>query len=369
MKVLHTEWSDGWGGQEIRIINEMLAMQGLGVEVFLACKAQSKIYQEAKKNNLQFFILPFRGNADLSTIFQLYKIIKKYNIDIINTHSGKDTWVGGIAAKLTRIKFIRTRHLSNPINKSRLNFINELADFVITTGEIVRRDMIHNNRISPEKIMSIPTGPSEKIFNPNIYKYENCRDIFNLTKDEIVIGMLAVLRRFKRHDRFLVMAKHIRDNFPQKKFKFLIAGDGPQRENIELLIQQNDLKKEVILLGHIKNQAEFLCAIDLFVMVSDSGEGVPQSLIQALMMNKKSISTNVGSVSDLFDDNNFQLIRNNSQKALNLSVKNFLLSDSNNSSSKVKCNDFVKVNFSEKVMADKILKIYKQLLNNENLSY
>jgi hypothetical protein len=23
IKVLHTEWSDGWGGQEIRIINEM----------------------------------------------------------------------------------------------------------------------------------------------------------------------------------------------------------------------------------------------------------------------------------------------------------------------------------------------------------
>ena len=26
MRVLHTEWSDSWGGQEIRIINEMIAV-------------------------------------------------------------------------------------------------------------------------------------------------------------------------------------------------------------------------------------------------------------------------------------------------------------------------------------------------------
>jgi len=31
IKVLHTEWSDGWGGQEIRIINEMLAVREKGV--------------------------------------------------------------------------------------------------------------------------------------------------------------------------------------------------------------------------------------------------------------------------------------------------------------------------------------------------
>ncbi len=34
IRVLHTEWSDGWGGQEIRIINEMVAMRELGVKVF-----------------------------------------------------------------------------------------------------------------------------------------------------------------------------------------------------------------------------------------------------------------------------------------------------------------------------------------------
>ena len=33
MKVLHTEWSDGWGGQEIRIIGEMEGVREKGIDV------------------------------------------------------------------------------------------------------------------------------------------------------------------------------------------------------------------------------------------------------------------------------------------------------------------------------------------------
>ena len=125
IRVLHTEWSDGWGGQEIRIIDEMLAIREQGVEVFLACRDHGIIKQKALEHSIPIFTLPFRGNFDITTIFGLIRIIKNHSIDIVNTHSGKDTWVGGFAAKLSSVKFIRTRHLSNPINPRRINFINE----------------------------------------------------------------------------------------------------------------------------------------------------------------------------------------------------------------------------------------------------
>ena len=56
IKVLHTEWSDGWGGQEIRIIGEMIAIRDTGLEVFLACRSHSVIKQKAKENNIKVFI-------------------------------------------------------------------------------------------------------------------------------------------------------------------------------------------------------------------------------------------------------------------------------------------------------------------------
>ena len=196
IKVLHTEWSDGWGGQEIRIINEMIALREQGVEVFLACTEHAQIKQKALDNDIKVFPLPFRGNADFKTLFGIKKIIQENQIDIVNTHSGKDTWVGGLAAKLAGVKFIRTRHLSNPIKSSRSNFINELADYIFTTGESVRLDMINNNRIKPEKIQSIPTGIDADIYDSNNFNRQTCRDLFQFKDDQIVIGIIAVLRQF-----------------------------------------------------------------------------------------------------------------------------------------------------------------------------
>jgi len=64
IRVLHTEWSDGWGGQEIRIINEMKAVRLKGVEVFLACREFSAIKDKALKNNIKVFTLAFKGNGE-----------------------------------------------------------------------------------------------------------------------------------------------------------------------------------------------------------------------------------------------------------------------------------------------------------------
>jgi glycosyltransferase involved in cell wall biosynthesis len=358
IRVLHTEWSDGWGGQEIRIIGEMLALKEQGIEVFLACRNHSQIKQKAVKNNIKVFVLPFRGNADFKTLFAIKKIIKENKIDIVNTHSGKDTWVGGFAAKLAGIKFIRTRHLSNKINPARTNFINELADYIFTTGTSVAKDMVANNRINPDKILSIPTGIDDEVFNKKNYNREDCRKNFNFEDNQIVVGIIAVLRKFKRHDRFLQMAKFVIDNNPDKNIKFIIAGDGPQKDNIIKIIDDLELGDNVVMLGHIKNVAELLTALDIFVLTSDSGEGVPQSVMQSLLMQTKTIATNAGSTSDLLSDDNFLLVDKDSQNQLNDACNNLI----NNENLISNDRNYIKDNFSKKVMVKNILKIYNDLL-------
>jgi glycosyltransferase involved in cell wall biosynthesis len=358
IKVLHTEWSDGWGGQEIRIINEMIAVREQGIEVFLACRDHAIIKQKALENNIKVFILPFKGNADFKTLFSLRKIIKEHSIDIINTHSGKDTWVGGLAAKLAGAKFIRTRHLSNRIRSSRTNFINELADYVFTTGESVRADMVKYNRINPEKIQSVPTGIDDDLFDPDKYNKQVCRGQFNIQDDEIAIGIIAVLRQFKRHDLFLKMAKTLIEQYPETKLTFLIAGDGPQKENIIDWINELDLATNVKLLGHVNQVPELLSALDIFVLSSDSKEGVPQSVMQALLMNKAVISTDSGSTQDLLYQDNFQLVETNSVNSLiNGVIYNLEREKIKNT------REFIVSNFSKGVMTKKIMNIYQELVS------
>lgn len=362
IKVLHTEWSDGWGGQEIRIINEMIAVREQGVEVFLACRDNSIIKEKAIENKIKVFILPFKGNVDFKTMFTLIKIVKEYKIDIINTHSGKDTWVGGLAAKFSGIKFIRTRHLSNKIRSSRVNFINELADFIFTTGESVKEDMIKYNRINPEKIVSIPSGIDEEIFNPNLYDKSKSKELFNMD-DSILIGNVAVLRDCKRHDNFLEIARRLIDSYKDKKFKFYIAGEGPMRDFVESKIKELSLENDVFLLGHITNVAEFLNTLDIFLFTSDEREGIPQSVMQALMMKKNVVSTNDGSTSDLYKDNNFLI----SDVDIESVFKNVCMMVENlNNKDYLKINrKFIVENFSKVASTKKIINCYNEMMTNQ----
>ncbi len=359
IRVLHTEWSDGWGGQEIRIINEMLTVRERGVEVYLACRGNSQIREKALEQGIPVFTLPFRGNTDLKTIFGLMRIIRREKIDIVNTHSGKDTWVGGLAAKLAGAKFIRTRHLSNPINPSRLNFINSLADFIFTTGESVRDEMIRNNRIDPKKILSIPTGIDERRFNPQCCDREEMRKRFGIREDDFVIGNVAVLRSFKRHDLLIQAFNELHHRFPNSLL--FIAGEGPQRSNLERLINERNLEGRIRLLGHLEDPESFLRALDLFVLSSDSKEGVPQSLIQALMMGVPSIATDVGSVRDLLKGENLYLVPPKSPESL-VEAMSELMIDSKKRASLAKSSAASMQDFTLETMTTNICKIYNDLL-------
>lgn len=360
-RVLHTEWSDGWGGQEIRIINEMILIKNTGIDVFLACRNHSIIKQKALESNIETFVLPFQGNADFKTILQLRKIILSNNINLINSHSGKDTWVAGVAAKLTGIKFIRTRHLSTPINKSRFNFINEAADYILTTGESIRNSMIEFNRINSEKIKSVPTGVNCDLFNPKKFNRKKCRDFFGLKEGEIVLGMVSVLRQFKRHDIFLKMLRSIINQNPQKKIKALIAGDGPQKNNISKLISDLNLNTNIEMLGHVENVPELINALDIFILASDSGEGVSQSLMQALVMETAVISTDVGSTRDLYDDDNFVIVDINNQEQMNEACNELVNNDSLRQRYQKRSRKYVSKHFSHKKMVEKITEVYDSL--------
>ena len=50
IKILHTEWSNGWGGQEIRILAESKNFINKGYEVIIAAQPNSELY---KKSNIE----------------------------------------------------------------------------------------------------------------------------------------------------------------------------------------------------------------------------------------------------------------------------------------------------------------------------
>jgi glycosyltransferase involved in cell wall biosynthesis len=154
------------------------------------------------------------------------------------------------------------------------------------------------------------------------------------------------------------MAKTLIEQYPETKLTFLIAGDGPQKENIIDWINELDLAANVKLLGHVNQVPELLSALDIFVLSSDSKEGVPQSVMQALLMNKAVVSTDSGSTQDLLYQDNFQLVETNSVNSLiNGVIYNLEREKIKNT------REFIVSNFSKGVMTKKIMNIYQELVS------
>ena len=58
MKIIHTEASCGWGGQEIRILEESRGLIQRGHEVSVACPAHARMAAEAARFGVPVTALP-----------------------------------------------------------------------------------------------------------------------------------------------------------------------------------------------------------------------------------------------------------------------------------------------------------------------
>ncbi len=359
MRVLHTEWSTGWGGQEIRILAEMQGLRALGVELFLACRPGAKLKAAAQKEGFAVFEIPFGGSLHLPSIWRLVRLIRTHRIEIVNTHSGKDTWNGGIAARLAGVRFVRTRHLYFKPTAMQLLWINRWADFVVTTGESLRRNMIEDSRVAPERIRSVPTGQDPAIYDLARHDRTALREQFGIAPGALAIGMLAMFRRVKGTELYLQMAETLAARHPQAVF--VIAGDGPQSDDINRFIAERGLARRILRVGYLPQTAPLLSALDVFVLPSLM-EGLPQTLVQALMLGRACVATEVGSVRELHDDN-FLLVAPGDLAALTAAVERLIVEPELRQHLSSRARASVLPRYTRDRMLKDMLEVYQTVLN------
>ncbi|GAB4420738.1 MAG: glycosyltransferase family 4 protein [Thermodesulfovibrionales bacterium] len=293
LTILHTESSDGWGGQEIRILQESLGMINRGHRIIIAAPGDSNIFSRAKDRGIEVIPVHFEKKNPLS-LLRMISIVKREGVDILNTHSSSDSWVASVAARLSRspVRIIRTRHLSTPIGRSVLSRIiyNVLPDAIITTGKQIRQAMISYNNFDGSRIFSIPTGIDLERFNP-----ERVNPAFQ--SGGFSIGMIGVLRSWKGHRYFIQSVPEILKSIPDAIF--YIVGDGPQYEDITRLIERLSLKDRVFMLGHREDIPEIIASLNMVVHPSYANEGVPQSVLQAMAMERPVVASDAGATKEV----------------------------------------------------------------------
>jgi glycosyltransferase involved in cell wall biosynthesis len=296
MRVLHTEASLGWGGQEIRLLTEAQSFAEHGHAVRLLCDPTSDIAKAAPDFGIEVETIPLTRKS-FAALGAMRRAIADWRPDIVNCHSSIDHWlaaVGRIGLK-PKPAIVRTRHISAPVSRNRPTrwLYNRGCEHVMTTSQAMVRELTADGFLVPTHVTAVPTGIDISRFTPG--EAGAARLALKIDPEAFIFGIVATLRSWKGH-RFLLDALAAQE---AEDAHLLIVGDGPQEENLRNQVAELGLGDRVTFAGRQDDVVPWLQAMDVFVLPSTDNEGVPQALLQAMACELPVIASAVGGIPEV----------------------------------------------------------------------
>jgi glycosyltransferase involved in cell wall biosynthesis len=278
-----------------------------------------------KNLGLDPIIIPeMKREIDLKNDFEAYrkmvKIIEDFKPDIVHTHASKAGTIGRLAAANMKVPvIIHTFHghvfhsyfgkMKTVMYKNIERNLARRSSTIIAISEKQKSELCLIHRIcKPEKIRVVPLGFDLSRFTENMQdKRSTFRMRYNISDDEIAIGIIGRLVPIKNHKLFIEASKIVLEK-TQQKIRLFIIGDGEDRFNIESMAR----KAEIPFIDAMTSNAvtpltftswiqeiDVACAgLDIIALTS-LNEGTPVSLIEAQAANKPIVTTNVGGIENV----------------------------------------------------------------------
>ena len=298
LRVVHTESSTGWGGQEIRILTEAEGMLSRGHEVMLLTAHSASIYDAARQRGIPALAVPIEKKRP-GALVAMVRWLRRHGAgyDVINTHSSTDSWLTAAARTWLRRAppIVRARHVSTAVGKgwaARWLYMRASAH-IVTTGEALRQQLARDNGFELSRMTSVRTGIDLDRFRP--MDQAACRRELGVDARR-ALGIVATLRDWKGHDYLLDAWARLRQRFPE--WQLLVIGDGPQRARLEGRTADEGLADSVRFVGNQDDVPKWLNSLDLFTLPSFGDEGVPQGIMQAMACGLAVVSTPVGAIEE-----------------------------------------------------------------------
>jgi len=361
IRVIHLASGDLWGGAEAVVYNlvkGLKAHRGLDLMVVLLNKGRlvdvcieegvpTRIVDEAKFNFPQL-------------VFQLRRLAGNFKPDIIHSHGYKENVLALLARPLhSNAKLTTTIHglfEGHGKFKTRIAIKFELLalrfffnKIVAVSGEIAQTlSQIYS--IPPQKIETIRNG----IEMPKGPRHRTAK------KEGITIGSAGRLFPVKDYPFMVDIAKELcakRDDV-----RFILAGDGPDREKIVSKIHEYGISDRFKLLGHLDDMKDFYSQIDLYLNTSHH-EGLPMTIIEAMTYSIPIVAPHVGGLPEIVEHTKTGwLVKNRSAGEFVRVIERALSNGRETVSVGKRARDMVEEQFSIDCMSESYMNMYIDLV-------
>ena len=134
------------------------------------------------------------------------------------------------------------------------------------------------NKQKYQHVQLICNGVDSRSFAPDARARANEREKLGFSAENTVFCCVARLAAEKNHELLLHAFAFV--HAKNAAARLILVGDGPEKEKLLRLVQENNLEKEVLFVGEVKEVQPYLQAADVFVLPSKT-ESLPLALLEA----------------------------------------------------------------------------------------
>jgi glycosyltransferase involved in cell wall biosynthesis len=299
MRVLQIISSSGMYGAEAVILNLSRFLNAGShcsmVGVFSNSSAPNhQLHERAAKEGIESHLIPCKGQIDRTTIANIRELAVRTGADVVHAHGYKADIYVYLALRGSGIPSVSTCHTW--YDNDVAVFLYGVADRfvlrkyarVVAVSDEVRMRLLKAG-IRREKIHLVRNGIDLRPFDKVVPSLREA----SASDRTLIVGLIGRLSVEKGIDIFLRAAARVVVECPGAKF--VVVGEGPDRDKLELLIDELKIRENVSMLGRREDMASIYASLD--VMVSSSRqEGMPMAILEGMASGLPLVATAVGEV-------------------------------------------------------------------------
>ncbi|HRD66716.1 MAG TPA: glycosyltransferase family 4 protein [Candidatus Competibacter sp.] len=302
MNILFAIETSGPGGAEATLLNLAEVMTARGHRCIVAVPTAGWVSAAAENKGLAW--APYtreRNSSRHEAILGLRRLVASRGIQLIHAHLFDAAVYAAVVSAVTRVPTLSTIHGFADLKGggyttwAKFAVLRAWAHDVVFVSAALEKQVVQTYPIISPKARIIPNGIP--VFPTN----DSERKLRYQHSTAFTFGALGNIRPAKGYGVLLDAAAQVCQRYSD--VRFLIAGEPDKAGLYESLLKKRTelgLDSRVDFLGHVADSLAFLQRIDCMVS-SSLTEGMPLSLIEAMVQGLPIVATRCGGVPELIE--------------------------------------------------------------------
>ena len=296
---IHIDTARTWRGGQNQVLITALGLRALGHRTMVVAHSEG-VLKERAAEGLDVISLAPRSEMDLSAAWRLSRVLKQLKPEIVHAHDPHAVAMGALALSMStqpsKPPLVASRRVDFHIRGNTLSrWKYRQVDCFICASEAIRR-MLVSDGIPEDRTVTIHEGIDvERVRSAPAAKLH---EEFWLPHEAPIVGNVAALVPHKGQKFLIDAAALVLRQVPDARF--VIAGDGELRPQLERQIKDHRLEKHVFLAGFRPDILSLHKSFDIFAM-SSTTEGLGTSLLDAMACAKPIVATTAGGIPEVVE--------------------------------------------------------------------